>query len=636
VKKQTHTLVVLVNLLFCITASGALASSPWNFGIDLTYEKTDTTQANENSKKSVDLKQEYRLLHNASLSLDTKIATELRASVERENREERENQEGSTDSDTSINKPYANFQMKSRLYDFELGYQGSNEKTNSTLNTDEAFFDCKLQPEYLPELNVKYDFKGETKSDNPDIYTHNISVGSLYNVQDFLRIRLDYEGEVTDYKDTGKPSETSDTQPSETSGGDIKKGNFLGQVTLKHFLLNNKLRFSLDYKAEQESEKDQEQLYDDFWTKVNDQFIQTVNSQITYAITPSTTLSAQYENKHTQDKVDNIQDTTGGTEQKDNFRMDLSQRICSYMTVLGKYRSEKNKDENQDESADTYEAEINANPQRWLDLRGKVATESRNINGLEDDGLDNKEDTQTIEGTWGADFPQLLDTRNTFDVKLVREKKDGLDSSREKHYRWKLQLTPIINLSLTPEYDFTEEKEYLPFANTVTREFRTVAAYGLSFSSHLKVNLSHSLSRKRIEEEQFDMENNMEKENNDDTKLDITFTPTQNLIFSSQIVRQDKSKRIFQNGYLTTQDEVDTSYAINYDWRFDPFTWSSSFKYDDRKGEDSGSDTEALESRLTYTMKKNYDFTMNYKYTKTYSVDNDKETRIGFHFRAYY
>ena len=617
-------MVVLINLLFFIACSGAWAASPWNLGIDLTYEKTDTTQAGMPDEKSVDLKQEYRLLHNASLSLDTKIATELRASVERENRE------GTTEPDTSTKKPYANFQIKSRLYDFELGYQGSSEKTSSTVDTDEAFFDCKLQPEYLPELNVKYDFKGETKTGEPKIYTHDISMSSLYNVQDFLRVRLDYEGEINDYQST---------QDSQTSGGDIKKGNFLGQVTLKQFLLNNKVRFSLDYKVEQEKENDQDPNIDLYhWTKVTDQLMQTTNGQITYTITSSTTLYAQYENRHTQNKVDASQNTTGGeAEQKDNFRMDLTQKICSYMMVLGKYRSEKNQYENQDESVDAYEAEIDANPQKWLDLRGKVTTESRDISGLEDESQDKKENTQTVEGTWGADFPRLLAARNTFDVKLIKEKENDLDSSQEKHYRWKLQLTPIVNFRLTPEYDFSDEKQYLTPSRIVTREFRTLAEYDLSISPHLKFGLSHSLSRKQIEEDQLDKKDQLDKENTDDTRLNITFIPTQSLTFTSQIIRQDT--RTVQEGNLI-KDEVDTSYAFNYDWRFDPFTWSSSYKYDNRNysgaDTDSGSDTESLESRLTYTMRKNYDFTTSYKYTKTYSVDHDKETRVYFQVRAYY
>jgi hypothetical protein len=630
VKKQTHTLVVLGSLLFClgylfnITTSDALASSlgPWNLGIDLTYEKTtDTTQAPDTpDEKSVDVNQEYRLLHNASLSLDTKISTELRATVERDNQE--------PEPDTSLYKPYADFQMKSRLYNFELGYQGSDEQTDITQNTDEGFFNFTAQPEYLPELDVKYDFKSDVKSGDPKIYYHNISVNSLYNIQDFLRVRLDYEGQVTDYHAT----------PESLAGGtdnkgDIEEGDLLGQVTLKQFLLNNKLRFSLDYKAEKEDEKYQDLINDpNHWTKGSDQFIQITNSQITYAITPGTTLNAQYENKHTRGQVD-PQNTTSGTEQENDFRMDLSQKICSYMTALGKYRSEKNQDESQNESVGTYEAEIDADPQKWLNLRAKLTTEARNTDGLEDNTLDKKEDTRTIEGSWDADLSQFLNARNTFDVKLMKEKTDGLDSSRENDYRWRLQLTPIVNLTVTPEYDVSNEKVYGPELtsttnnNTLTRERRLEAAYALAFSPYLKANLSHSLSRKRMEGDE------PAKENNDDTKLDISFIPTQAITLSSQIIREDK--RTFQNGDLT-EDELDTSYALNYDWRFDPFTWSSSFKYDNRSGETSEGDTETVESGLTYKLKQNYDFTTNYKYTKTYSDDNPKEIRISFELRAYF
>ncbi|MEW5802767.1 MAG: hypothetical protein AB1847_11765 [bacterium] len=620
-KKQTHSLVFIVNLLFYIIASGSFAaSSPWNFSVDLSYEKTDQTQPDETT---IDFTQEYRLMHNISLSLETKMETELRAEVEQEDRK------GSDEPDTRLCKPYADFQMKSRLYDFGLGYRGSEEKTDITTSTNEGFVNFKLQPELLPEVNFKYDFKGEKESNDQKTYFHDISISSLYNIQDFLRIRLDYQGEYTDNR-------TTEDLVEESTNGDIKENNFLGQITFKHFLLRDKLRFALDYKVEKDDKKDQDPNNDFTWVKSNDQLIQTVNSQITYTITPSTNLYAQYEKKHTKDRSDDNKDTTAEADQKDSFRMDISQKICSYLMVLGKYRAEKNKNDRQDEKIDAYEAEINANPQRWLDLQGRAQIESRQTDDLLNDTSE-KNDTQTVEGTWNANFPHLFDAQNTFNVRLMKEKKDDQDSRRERHYKWRLQIVPIVNLRLTPEYDILEEKDYLSTTtnnneNKDTHEFRTTIAYGLSFSQHLRIDLSNSLSRKRVKEN-----GTLNKENNDDTKLDFKFTPTQNLIFSSQIIRQ--GKKIYQSGVLT-QDEVDTSYALNYDWRFDPFTWSSSFKYDDRnqkqEGDNGTGDTETVESRITYKPNRNYDFTMNYKYTKTYSVDNDKEHTVGFQVRAFY
>lgn len=613
-----------VCFLICITAQKALASlSAWNFDIDLSYEKTDETQVGKPRLTTHDFRQEYQIRHSNSLSKETKMEGELKA------RFERECNHGSSDRpDTTLNEPYAKFQLRSRLYDFGAGYKESEQKTSFKLLQNEGFVDFKLQPESLPELNIKYDFSGEAKSGDPETYLHHISLSSIYSLRDFFKLRFGYEGEVTDYRTNKRTG---------ARGHDIKEGNLFGQLTLKHFLLANKLRFDLDYKVEKEGEKNEQDPNTNSsskWTWANDRIIQTAITKLTYKLTSATTLSAYYENEHTDNKQTEEGKRNQG-EQADIFRMDISQVVSSFIRVFGKYRSEENKDERESEVINSYDAEIQADPQKWLNLSGKVKIESRDVDHFTDNSQDRKEDTQTAEGSWRADLPQLLKARNTFDLKLVREKEQGQDSFQEEQYRWRLQLTPLANLDLTPEYTISHEENFregnplLP-RDKITREFKTVIAYGLLLSPRLKADLSHSLSRKWITEKPGSQQN---EENNDDSKLDLRFTPTQNLTLSTQIMRQDK--RTIDNGYLT-RDEVDTSYAFNYDWRFDPFTWSSSFKYDDRKHKpESEGDTETAESKLTYKFR-NYDFTTNYKYTKTYSLDNDKEHRIELQVRAYY
>lgn len=614
-------MILVVHLVLCVTASEALASSPWSFGIDLSYEKTDETPAgSQPAKTTKDLRQELQIRHNIALTLETKVESELRGKIEREYIKG-----SSSEPDTSLKEPYGRFQVQSRLYDFGMGYKKSENKTSSTLLQDEGFADLSLQPESLPEINVKYDFSREKKSvESEETDIRNISISSIYNIQDFLNIRLGYEGEKTDY--------LKDRWAEGKGRSDIREENYVGQVSLKHFLMNNKLRFDLDYKVEKESEKNEldpnspgSNNPSSEWVYTGDRLIHTAITKFTYTITPDTTVSTYYEDEHTRNNK--TQNNGNQGEQADIFRMDISQRMFSFVRLFGKYRSEKNKDENEDESINSYDAEIQADPRKWLNLLGKFEIESRDVDHFTDNAQDAEEDTRTIEGTWSADFPQFLDAQNAFDARLVKEKVKDTDSRREMQYRWRLHLTPISHLNLTPEYDFSEEDDYLELKDKTTREFKTVITYSLFISHQLKIDLSHSLSRKRISESQ----GSRNKQHNDDTKLDVRFTPFQNLIFSSQINRQDM--RTIDNGDLT-RDKVDTSYALNFDWRFDPFTWSGSFKYDDRDyAQESEGDTETMETRLVYRFR-SYEITTNYKYTKTYSLDNNKEQRIGLQIRA--
>ena len=600
---------MLIYCIICSFISIAKASSPWNFNLDLKYENEKTDQ--ERQKDETDeIQHEYQVKYSAPISAETKLESELKAEFEKK----------SSSSETK-DWPYWTFRVKSRLYGFMLGYKESEEEEKDTAavtGTKNAYFDLKLQPEYLPAFNVKYDF--ERKIDPNEPHLHKFSLNSSYNVKNFFKIRLNYRGEMTNYK----------KQP-----GDIKEGDFLGQMSLKHFLFRKKLRFDFDYKYEEESEKEKREYSTDpnildtgtYWGRTQDGSVRTAITKLTYKITPDTILTTHYENKDEEDKTEEGEEE----KEKDTFWVNINQRIWSFIKLAGKYKYQKNHErkenklgevELEDNLTDNYEAQIAATPSKWLDLRGRIKFESKDIKSASEDN-DRKEDNQSIEGTWKSHFPEFFNARNTFNVKFVKEKDNFIDpnsghsSEREEHYKWKLHLIPIVNFNLVPEYNVSEEED-------ITHEFKTTMSYKLYLANQLKFNLSHTLSRKS---------EGKAKENNDDTKLNIKFTPKQNLIFSTQIVRED-SKTITKGN--VDQNELNISYAFNYDWRFNPFTWSSSFKYDDRNDDnDVRSDTETFETKLTYKIK-NYDLTANYKYTKTYSIDYDKEQRIGLQLRAHY
>ncbi len=610
--RRNFSIVFLVYIIIFSLSSIARASSPWRFNFDLKYEneKTDDAQKDETDE----LQHEYQVRYSAPISLETKLESELKAKIKKE----------SSLSETK-DWPYWTFRVKSRLYGFMLGYKETEEEkeTAEVTGTKNAYFDLKLQPEYLPSVNVKYDF--ERKIDPNQPRNHKFSINSSYNIKNFFKIRLNYQGEKTDYKN----------QPT-----DIKEGDFLGQISLKHFIFHNKLRFDFDYKYEEEGEKEEKDPQvidpnsldtDTYWERSHDESIRTAITKLTYKITPDTTLTTHYEKKNEKEKVE------GEDKEKNTFWLNVNQKICSYIKVAGKYKHEKNHDEGIEENQnDIYEAQVTANPSKWLDLRGRVKFESKDIDSLTDDKEDKKENNRTLEGTWKSNFPQFFKAINTFNIKFSKEKDNFIDPNkgddsleREEHYKWKIRLTPIDNFNLAPEYNVSEEK-------SITHEFKTTMSYKLYCASRMKIGLSHTLGRKRVKEEEqaLGVPGPKIKEYNDDTKFNIKFIPHQNLIFSTQIIRE--ANKTITNGNVD-QDEVNLSYAFNYDWRFNPFTWSSSFKYDDRDDDNKsgGGDTETFESKLTYKIK-NYDVTANYKYTKTYSIPHDKKQRIGLQLRAHY
>jgi len=75
------------------------------------------------------------------------------------------------------------------------------------------------------------------------------------------------------------------------------------------------------------------------------------------------------------------------------------------------------------------------------------------------------------------------------------------------------------------------------------------------------------------------------------------------------------------------------SYSLKYDWSFTPFTWSTSYKYDDKEQQN---DTETFESKILcdfsdYTIEVEYKFTQTFQDQEEY---NDTEDIVTLRFKA--
>jgi hypothetical protein len=118
---------------------------------------------------------------------------------------------------------------------------------------------------------------------------------------------------------------------------------------------------------------------------------------------------------------------------------------------------------------------------------------------------------------------------------------------------------------------------------------------------------------------------NTSREINDDSSLEVDFQPFESLFMTSQITRKDYEI----TGNNPSQSE-EISYSFKYDWAFTPFTWSTSYKYDDKKQQN---DTETFESKINCDFS-DYTLEAEYKFTQTFISLEDKEEVITLRFKA--
>jgi hypothetical protein len=195
-------------------------------------------------------------------------------------------------------------------------------------------------------------------------------------------------------------------------------------------------------------------------------------------------------------------------------------------------------------------------------------------------------------------------------------------------------LSPIENLSLKPEYirSVTNKKDTSDTtkdgpSKDITNEYKLNFDYSFSLHDIWVVNLSHETSSKKVETRFKDpnIQTKRREEKNNDSSLEVDFQPYEALFITSQITRRH---------YKITGDNPsiseEMSYSFKFDWSFNPFTWSTSYKYDDKKQQN---DTETFESKILYDFS-DYTVEVEYKFTQTFRSPKDMEDIVTLRFKA--
>lgn len=613
-KNQYITIISLLILLFLLFPSNGYTGSLWTFDLDFKYEHSDKTQGDIKDKIE-ESRQEFLANYQIPVSSETRLESEFFASLQHEDNEQI-SETGRIDSQKKNLEHHETFRIKSHLYELRAGYKQFEEKQSLDSTDTTGFIDLHFQPDHLPEFNCKYDFEKTIDPNSPEKIAHILSLNSDYNLGKYFKVRLQYQGDIDDYKNKKQVN---------GEGLDSKKGNLMAQLTfIKYFLLHDKLRLGFDYKYEKQKEKEIDPNDSESWLWQHDNYILTTISKITYSLSPDTIINTHYENK-------SLRDEFAEDEQKNTVWVDMSQKIWSYTKLNGKYKYETNNKTSEDTQNDTYEIETLFNPREWLNLQGRYKLDTFKTDSINATAYDQNNKNRSVEGIWKAHFPNIFDAQNTFSAQYSKEEDiennndpNNLDFLKEMNYKWKIQLEPFHNFTLTPEYNLSKEEQVNlgELCKETINEEKVALSYKITFTERLKIDLSQTFGRKKTSNENIN-------EKNDDTKLSIKYLPFPNIILTSQVIREDK--KIFLNNHLD-RDELDISYNFNFDCHLKPFLWSGSYKYDDLNHQN---DTETVESKLSYKFTA-YEVSLNYRFSKIYSIDYDQEQRLGFQLSARY
>ncbi|MGA1865425.1 MAG: hypothetical protein ACMUHX_10210 [bacterium] len=516
----------------------------------------------------------------------------------------------SREEDTETREPQIELMLKSLIYDFKTGFKETGNIDRPT--EQRAFGHLLIQPSELPEFQVDYDHD-ETKN---QLKKDKITLGAQYKPSKTLRIKLDFKHEYTDYITISTP--------------DIDDINMNGEVKFNHTLSTRApAKVEISYKVETLYQEEVETKS----TVKQDELLQTLRGKLSYKPTLKTNISLEYENKTKSDRR-----ATGEDKSHYDMQFDVRQDLKDWLEVRGWIRKES--EEEQDPNNETTYTEkrtlnayIRAVPKKWMQLNVKVINE-QSIEEPRDSDLEEKIDKTTLEASLRSDFPNLLRSHQSVDFKSVNENKHEKPFSEEERFMWKWSLSPVENLTLRPEYirSVTNKKDtsdttYDGPSKDVTNEYRLNLGYSLSLYDIWAVDFSHDTSRKRIETRFFDpdLPSKTRTEINNDSSMEVDFQPYESLFITSQVTR-----RYYKISGDNPSRSEEMSYSFKFDWSFTPFTWSTSYKYDDKKEQN---DTETFESKILYDFS-DYTLEVEYKFTQTFRSPKDMEDIITLRFKA--
>ncbi|MGA1792067.1 MAG: hypothetical protein ACMUIM_11320 [bacterium] len=584
--------------------------------LDAKYIRTNTT---ENNIRTLENEYNPRLSvkYTHPLTRWTDLSGEARFDYKKEDIRA---PEGATpQEDTETREPQIELRLKSLIYDFKTGFK---ETWTRKQTENRAFGHLLIQPSELPELRVDYDHDERKDRDKKD----KITLGTIYKPSKSLRVKLDLKHEYTDNLPIG----------GNPAAPDEEELDLTGEIKLNHALsTRSPIKLDLSYKVESlyQEQKDPNQTVDE------DKLLQTIRGKVSYRPTNKTDISLEYENKKKDDRAGN-QDNTD-----QDIQFDLSQKVWDWLSATGRIKKETKEEQSEattdsvssftDTDKTTLQGQIRAIPTDWFQLTLKVIDETiEKIEETDPNSMLEKEDKTILEASLRSDFPNLLRSYQTLDFKTVDEDKSEATLelspySKEERFMWKWSIEPIDNLTLKPEYirSLTQNLKEDPKRDT-TREYKFNLEYKLSVNDTWTVNFSHATSRKRITTDYTDPNStdSSPTERNDDSSLEIDFQPYDTLFITSQITRKDY--QIKGGGENSKSEEM--SYSLKYDWSLTPFTWSTSYKYDNKLNDN---DTETFESKIILDFS-DYTVEGEYKFTQTFLPGKDKEDIVTLRFKA--
>ncbi len=582
--------------------------------LDSKYVRTDFI---ERDNKSLTHEYNPRLLLQYSYPITewTDLSAEGRFNYKKEDKKPEE--------DTETKEPQIELRLKSSIYDVKTGYKETWTR-NQTENR--IFGHILIQPLILPELRVNYDHDETKNQDKKD----KLTIRSIYKLTNSLKIKFDFKHEYRTY-DEPDPN-------SKNISPDNEFLNIGGEIEFKRSLTSRRsVNVEVSYKFESlyEEEKDSNQTVD------KDELAHILRGKLSYSPNNKTNVSLEYESKIKDDHL------KGNDNSDQELQLNLSQKFSDWLITTGRIRKEDKQEYSNTETDELKDSEklvvlgeVKATLSDWLQPTLKAIYEETEQSDLK--SIPEKGDKTIIEGSLKSDFPSLLRSYQIIDFNRTHEDKEESPFSEDERLVWRWSMNPVHNLILKPEYTYSKTKNIREEERDITNEYKFTVDYLFNLNDYLNLNFSHKTSTKRIKRsyKQLDQElindpnstseeivqgrirREIDKEINNDSSLEIDFNPIQSLFITSRIDR--KEYRIERE---IPSEEM--AYSINFEWTFTPFTWSTSYKYNDKQ---QANDTETFESKLIYD-NSDYMIEGEYKFTQTFMKEKKKEDVVTLHFK---
>lgn len=477
----------------------------------------------------------------------------------------------------------------------------SNEPDTSAKIADSYFVEVFYVPprSSLPDLKAKYTLDQSFETGTTDTSDQGVTLSSVYRPMEWIEFKGEYTRDLSD-DNLNADSDTEDE-------------TIRGTVSIRHFV-SDKIRVN----SELNTEVTRGATLLDAGGAENQREDQTHTWKNTLSFRPfeNTNVDGSYD----FDLKQNLEN--GEHTHTTNWKVSASQGVGIF-NLHGEFNraitDTRHTSDDNEKTEDTWTVDGSVKFSKHLNFTLRhQKTDTTEIHP-QDPNKDTTSGSISQSGTWSGVITPFWRASATYDRTdtIDREVTTTIDT------KYSFQSTfdfHAINLLFDPTYDITrtEDRQLTPPEETETRDFKFKIAWKVFSTDNAEAKIDHTYGRKT---------------DSGAGTIERTDNSSGNFLWKEPLPGWNVGIDVTRSATDTSEDDqppdITSTFGLKVDYKYERFDWNMNYKYDKNKLTD---DSETFDFRIGW-MASDWDVSLTYSFTKTFSEELNEGYSIGLAFR---